>query len=595
MSCQVVATKDRRSMCGILGHHRAIEADLVRSRAALTTMLHRGPDQWGEWYNNEIYIGHRRLSILDLSENGRQPMLDEDRNLVLTVNGEIYNFLELRSELEKDWEFYSESDSEVLLYGYKAWGIQRLMERIDGMYAFSLLDLKQNKIFLVRDRPGIKPLFLYREGKKFAWASELKAIVDLVGKDNLTIDRTSIYDFFTYKYVPTPKTLYLEIQKIPPGHYIELDLASGDVTTHCYWTLVVKEKATILKQAEEDLRNLILYNVEAQLMSDVPVGFFLSGGMDSSVIVSEASKLSNNINAYSIGFDVTEHDETSFAQQVADYFDVNHQVKILDNQKAMELLEKVMDLFDEPFGDTSALPTYLVSKLAREESTVVLTGDGGDELLGGYNWYFELQKHLRRRKILPKSVLRVLKKIRFAFNLPRRLGGFLDELLLEPLELYARLLGGLIKSEKTDMAQKLGISADYDDYWYFRKYFRPEFPLLTALQYLDFHTYLPDDILTKVDRTTMAVSLEARVPYLSRDLIEFCFSLPEEIRFAQDSLKGLMRSAYGKILPKDIVVRRKKGFSIPDRNWKGPFGIRQGFVVLSKPPYLLRKKTLSSN
>ena len=317
-------------MCGIFGHTCFSEETLNRSREALNTLIHRGPDQWGEWYDSTVFIGHRRLSILDLSENGRQPMTDEDHQLVITVNGEIYNFKELREQIKHQYHFKSESDSEIVLYGYKAWGIERLLNLIDGMYAFCVYDKTRQKIFLARDRVGIKPLYYATLGNLIVWASELKAI-ECFCKENLDVDHTAIYDFLTYSYIPAPKTMYKNVFKLEPAHYLEIDIRQNSVTNHCYWELQVAEKSVSLEDAASQLRYLVQKSVREQLMSDVPVGFFLSGGMDSSVVVAEASGISNKIHTYSIGFDVETHSETHYADIVARHFQTNHNKKILNH------------------------------------------------------------------------------------------------------------------------------------------------------------------------------------------------------------------------------------------------------------------------
>ena len=557
-------------MCGLFGHIGSTEYDLDRSRGALQTLAHRGPDQWGEWFNQKVYIGHRRLSILDLSEQGRQPMADPDGNVTIAVNGEIYNYLELKNELSRKYRFKSQSDSEVLLYGYQEWGIGGILEKIDGMYAFCIFDRLRQKLFLARDRAGIKPLYYAVIGKTIAWASELKAIEAFFSDRPLEIDRTALYDFLTYLYVPTPKTLYRNVYKLEPAHYIEIDADSNRVQKHRYWSLTVSERPIPLEAAGEELRRLVKKSVREQMMSDVPVGFFLSGGIDSSAVTAEASALSSRIRTYSIGFDHERHDETAFAERVALHFHAEHEKRILDRTSAKALFDRLKEWYDEPFGDTSAFPTYLVSKFAKEKSTVALTGDGGDELFGGYNWYARFKRNKERRRRYSRHLRWIPSMMKNGSMRPlRRLSEKIALHFLDDLELYTELMGGMLKDEKKEYALLWEIPGDYDDYWHFRRYYREELPLLTRLQYLDFHTYLPDDILTKVDRVSMAVALEARVPLLSRELIEFSFSLQEETRYLGGQLKGLMKRAYTGVLPDEIIRREKKGFSIPLKSWAG--------------------------
>ncbi len=556
-------------MCGLFGHTNVNRKGLIHTREALHTQFHRGPDQWDDWFDEDVYLGHSRLSILDLSENGKQPMSYNDE-IILTANGEIYNYKELREELENDSIFGSESDSEVLLQGYRKWGIETLLEKIDGMFAFTIFDKTKKKLFLVRDRVGIKPLYYANIKGTIAWASELKAMEKYFVKDQLEVDNSALYDFLTYSYIPTPKTLYKDIFKLEPAHFLEIDIYSKKILKKQYWQLKVEEKPMSIDKAATEVRSLIKESVKEQLMSDVPVGFFLSGGMDSSVIVAEASDSTNRINTYSIGFDVESHNETQYAEIVAKLFKTYHIEKILDQHMACDLFLKLRQWYDEPFADTSAFPTFLVSELARQKSKVVLTGDGGDELFGGYNWYSKFNNLLRFRLSLPPKLKSIVLNIRAQYKqkIIGRIANKIQYFLLDDLELYTKLLmGGLIKEEKKEYANIFGIPEGYDDYWYFRKYYRKDLSLFTRLQYLDFHTYLPDDVLTKVDRASMSVSLEARVPFLSKKIIEFIFSVPEEIRYVDGKLKGLLKYAYKDILPLEIIDREKKGFGVPTGNW----------------------------
>jgi asparagine synthase (glutamine-hydrolysing) len=309
------------------------------------------------------------------------------------------------------------------------------------------------------------------------------------------------------------------------------------------------------------------------MISEVPIGFFLSGGIDSSIVVAEASRASEQINTYTIGFDIVSHNETQFAEIVAKKFKSNHQTKILDVGLAGRLVPRMKEWYDEPFGDTSALPSFLISQFAKETCTVVLTGDGGDEVFGGYERY---EKYIRLSKFhidLPIFVRKMLSKAKFRnrYSFVGKLCNRIEYVCLKDLELYAKLLGGLLKIEKTDFAKQFSIPDDYDDYWYFRKYIRNDLPPLKRLQYLDFHTYLPDDILTKVDRVSMSVGLEARVPFLSTDIVTFAFSLPENILFANNQMKGLLRYAFKDVLPDSILNRSKRGFNIPLSAWNKDF------------------------
>lgn len=557
-------------MCGLFGVAGVANFDKEKALRSLHLLEHRGPDQHNSWSSDSVFMGHQRLSILDLSEQGRQPM--SDLGVVITVNGEIYNYISLREELSDKYSFKSDSDSEVVLYGYIEWGIETLLNRIEGMYAISIFDSNLDKVFLARDRVGIKPLYYSMINDGLTWASELKCLKEYYGEDLLEQDQTALYDFLTYLYIPAPKTLYKSVHKLEPAHYISVCLKSMNYTKVKYWDLQVKNIPISEEKAKQKLRELITKSVNEQLISDVPVGFFLSGGMDSSAVVASAAELIDNINTYSIGFDDSNHDETHFAEIVANQFKTNHNKKLLDKDTTKKIFHKLKDWYDEPFGDTSAFPTFLVSKFAKADSTVVLTGDGGDEVFGGYKWY---RSFVRFRRFSMHKVLNCM--LPFSYKLKDKVSSrffkklvdrFQLEFMLTDLELYTKLMGGLISEEKSKYAKKWGIPEDYDDYWYFRKHYDLDLPVLTRLQYMDFNTYLPDDILTKVDRVSMAVSLECRVPLLSTDIIEFSFSLPENIRYLNGELKGVLKESFRGTLADEIIDREKKGFSIPSASWK---------------------------
>ena len=554
-------------MCGIFGHTVFDPNEIERSREALHTLTHRGPDQWGDWHDDHVYLGHRRLSIMDLSDNARQPMMDSEQRTVIACNGEIYNFQALRKVLiDKGHKFKSESDSEVLLHGYEAWGVQGLIERIEGMFAFVVYDRRNRKIYLARDRVGIKPLYFSLIDSRLAWASELKALAAFHGS-RLETDATALYDFLTYLYIPTPKTCYQNVYKLEPAHYAEFDVENCSFVSRRYWQLEVAETPITVDEASERLHELIGKAVKEQLASDVPIGFFLSGGLDSSVVVSAASNATDIVNTYSIGFDDKQHDETHFAQIVAQHFETRHREKILTYKNASELIEKMRIWYSEPHCDTSAIPTYLVSEFARKGLTVVLTGDGGDEIFGGYRWYNRFDSRERHGSVTAFGLRNAAICLRRKYG-RAVLGRIMNRVikgLSEELELHRILLGGMLMEEKKTFRQIWQIDDEYDDYWYSRKYWRNELPLKTRLQYVDFHTLLHDDMLTKVDRTSMAVGLEARVPLLSTELVSFAFSLPESIRYHNDALKGLLKYSFRKILPEEIINRKKKGFSVP--NW----------------------------
>jgi asparagine synthase (glutamine-hydrolysing) len=552
-------------MCGIFG---LIASNINREKArkSLDTLAHRGPDQWGEYIDLNLYLGHRRLSILDLSDNGKQPMTDDSGDVVISVNGEIYNYLEIRKKLLDDFHFISNSDSEVILHGYKKWGIQGLLKRIDGMFAITIYDKSKQLLFLARDRVGIKPLFYSYQDEQFIWASELKAIACYLG-DNLKTDKYALYDYLSYLYIPQPKTLYKNVYKLKPAHFLEFDLKEQTIRKQEYWSIDTNSIKISKEEAAEQLQFLIRKSVQEQLMSDVPVGFFLSGGIDSSIVVYEAAKINAQNKTFTIGFSDPEHDESAYAEMVAKICNTDHHHHQISEMEALDLLPRMKEWYDEPFADTSALPSYLVSKFAKKEVTVVLTGDGGDELFGGYLWYTKFLKYYRGKG--PKELQNLLSDLRnkYRYRILGKIANRLFNYSLPSDALYIKLLGGMVHTEKSDYRKIYEIENDYDDNWVLRSLdFKAE-NLRKELQLHDFKTYLPDDILTKMDRVSMSVSLEARVPLLSKDLIEFAFSLPEEILYHNNLLKGLVKYAYNANLPKEILYRKKRGFNIPVHNW----------------------------
>lgn len=561
-------------MCGLFG---IFSKNLINKKLAiesLNTLSHRGPDNEGYYFKENIFIGHRRLSILDLSVNGSQPMFDKEKNIIISVNGEIYNYKELKSALITKYDFKSNSDSEVILHGYKEWGIDLLLSKIDGMFAFSIYDKIKKKLFLVRDRIGIKPLFYSFINGEYTYASELKAIIKYYNSNiNLQFDNTAIYDFLTYLYIPSPKSLYKNIFKLEPAHYVEIDLFNFKYKKKQYWHLEYKKDEKIsLYEAKEELISLLKKSINEQMISDVPVGFFLSGGIDSSTVVALASELSDNINTYSIGFENDPRDETKFAEIISSKFKTNHKKKIVTLFEVQQLKNNIKTWYDEPFGDTSCYPSYIVSKLAKQSSTVILTGDGGDELFGGYKWYKSFEKY---RKYGFNSLLSLpLKEYNNKFF--NKINSRYENYFLNDFQLYSKLLTGESAKLKSNYRKFLNIPHDYDDYWFFKKFYINELPLPTRLQYLDFHTYLPEDILTKVDRVSMSVSLEARVPYLSKELIEFSFSLPNKFIFHNNKLKGFLKESLKTILPHEILNREKQGFSIPLSKWNKEFTNNMG-------------------
>jgi asparagine synthase (glutamine-hydrolysing) len=536
--------------------------------AALAAIAHRGPDAGELRLTGPVRVGFRRLSIIDLRPSANQPMLAPDGASWIVFNGEIYGYRDLRATLLKRGHvFTTDSDTEVALHAYLEWGTD-FVSRIDGMFAIAIWDAREQKLRLYRDRPGIKPLYYYYDGRRFAFASELKALEKALAPRELEVDPTACYDFLGYRYVPAPKTLYKRCFKLPPAHSLEYSPETGALTApRRYWSLPTpaEPRAPSLEAACEELRSLIGTSVAEQMIADVPLGFFLSGGVDSSVVVAAAAATGTRVATFAIGFDTDAASETPFAREVAQRFGTDHHERILSQAHAQELLPRLKSWFDGPFADESSMPTYLVCSTAREHVTVVLTGDGGDEVFGGYRTYPRYARYARWPS-WPPAVENITYALRRPFsrrNAISRALTLLETALSDGPNLWAKLMGGMSTPAKRQYARDLGIPRDYDDWWHYREFWRNDLPVRTRLQYVDFHTFMPGLVLTKVDRTSMAVSLEARVPLLAQRVIEFSFGVCEALRYHGDEPKGLLRHAYRGILPDHILDRRKKGFGIP--------------------------------
>lgn len=568
-------------MCGICGlwHSQSpiLDSDLQRMN---DRQAHRGPDDSGLYRNpaGRLGLGFRRLAIIDLSPNGHQPMTNEDGNLWIVYNGEIYNFANLRKELvNAGHEFRSLSDTEVIVHGYEEWGPD-VLKRLRGMFAFAIWDEREQSLFLARDRLGIKPLHYYWDGKRFAFASEIKALLTLPGLKT-DRDHSAVWDYFTYLYVPTPKTAYKFIRKLPPAHYLKLGrdfMSAGNLAPRIeeYWDVRQwGQQAMSVAEGAEAVRAKLAEAVQSHLIADVPVGIFLSGGLDSSAVTAYASSAATPAQSFSIGFDVPEHNELHYAQIVAAAFHTQHATRIVSQPDLQSALLQMVELYDEPFADASGLPTLAVSRLAAERVKVVVAGDGGDETLAGYFKYrrwLELGEQdrggpARRKFLFDDLIMRTLKPIA---GWPKVLGlintGLLDLRGKEGVDRFGALISTIKPYQKARLLPDLAAEfKGYDDFWHLRRYWHDDLEPLACLQYVDLKTYLPDDILTKVDRASMAASLEVRVPLLDHEWVELAASLPAALRFDKTVLRAAMKG----ILPEPILTRSKKGFSAPLLSW----------------------------
>lgn len=549
-------------MCGLFGVYQPeglSAGDLERADRARDTLRHRGPDHAGRRINGGLYHGFRRLSIIDLSEAGNQPMVSADGKVAITVNGEIYNYRELRSELmAAGCDFRSMSDSEVVLHGYRQWGLDRLCEKLDGMYAAIIEDVDRRSLHAIRDRAGIKPLYYFHRGSRFAWASELKALEVWLGADLPPVDETSILDFLAFHYIPAPKSLYRDIAKLPPASYLSFNMESGDIQVRRYWHLPTELRSGTDDEFAEAIRGRMQASVAAHMVSDVPLGYFLSVGVDSAIVLAHAVKTNPRATAFSIGFEDPKHDESRQARVVARQLGVEHRVEILQPSEVGDIFSRTRQWYDEPFSDKAAVPTFRVSQFARHDVTVVLTGDGGDELFGGYRWYRTFNTVRRDQRFVPFGS-------RGGWKLSNRRLRLIST--RDPIELYPAVRSGQARWKREAYRERLGIPQDYDELSHARQWWKPELGPFRSLQYLDFHTNLPNNILTKVDRLSMSVSLEARIPFLAKEMMEFAFSLPESFIYKDGQLKGGLKYAYHGILPETTLNRRKQGFGIP-KNWK---------------------------
>lgn len=520
-------------MCGILG---GTERNW-NYEEGLKSILHRGPDGNQIKKYSSVCLAFCRLAIQDLSQAAMQPMSSADDKVHIVFNGEIYGYQELKKQLSQEYVFRTTSDTEVILNAYLKYG-QNFVEKIDGIFAIVIYDERIQKLLIYRDRIGVKPFYYYYDGKDFAFASELKALEKTINDRELNVDFTALYDYLFYQYIPEPKSLYKNVYKLRPATMMRFDLSTHKIEhVERYWRLHVNATVGRKRKREdvaEELKFLLNKTIKEQMISDVPLGMFLSGGIDSSIISYESRRLNSSIQAFSIGFEETERDESFLAQKFCKENHIDLFCRKMKSSDFRELKGRMALWYDEPFGDDSAFPTYLVSKLAKEKCTVVLTGDGGDEVFGGYGRY--------------KSIQLLGDKI--------------------PIEEVWKKYGST--GNTTELLRKRWkISKSYDPYWYFRKYYVEDLPTYTRMRYLDLKTYLPETVLTKVDRVSMAVSLEARVPFLAQRIVEFGFSLSQEEYLSDGELKGCLKDAYKEVIPQEIMFGIKKGFGLPGNYlWK---------------------------
>ncbi len=561
-------------MCGLSGMIKFsgnLERDIVKRMNE--TLIHRGPDDGGYWFSDDgvTGLGHRRLSIIDLSPSAHQPMIDVSGKFIIVFNGEIYNYKELRIELSmKGHTFRSSSDTEVIVAAYKEWG-HSCPTRLVGMFAFAIHDTERNTLFLTRDRAGEKPLYFSKTEESFTFASELKALMANPSHKR-TLDLVSLNYYLTYGYIPADKCILKNTSKLPPAHSMLLEIKSRKFSIWKYWHIpAYRESLASIDDLSSQLEHLIEDSVKRQLVADVPVGILLSGGVDSSIVTAYAAKLSSRpVNTFCISFPGhAAHDEARHAKIVADYFGTNH-IELAADPASVDLLPILARQFDEPMCDSSMIPTYMVSKLVRQHATVALGGDGGDELFGGYWHYSRLIRMESLRGILPRHLREMMGRVA-AFSLPAGFRG----------RNYALGLAGGIENGIAHAGQlfdrhlrkKLLINEYHDSCS-----IQPEEFKMGLCDHLrgipsihmaaDFLSYLPEDILVKLDRASMLASLEIRAPLLDHRIIEFAFgNVPNSLKATKKNKKILLKHLAKRVLPPTLNTERKQGFSIPLRSW----------------------------
>lgn len=556
-------------MCGLLGivdYEKSVSTSLFNEM--LNSLKHRGPDDEGvEIFSLDscsIFLGHRRLSIIDISSNGHQPMLYE--HLAIIYNGEVYNFKDIRQDLiAEGYSFDSNSDTEVILKSYHFWGID-CVERFRGMFAFAIYDSKQQEIIIFRDRAGVKPLYYSQTVNALIFSSELKPFQSYPDF-NKEIDFEAVSSYLQFGYIHAPKTIFKSVQKLLPGHYLKYDIKSKILVKGCYWNINdFYENQVAREGATEKLEATIIEAFNLRMIADVPVGVFLSGGIDSSLVAAIVQKYSKMpINTFTIGFEDKKYDESNYAKEIAKYLGTNHTELICNKEDALAIIMKLPKIFDEPFADSSAIPTVLVSELAKKQVSVVLSGDGGDELFCGYPSYVLMEKRFERLSKVPFR--KTLKTISNTFSTPvfiqNRFNGKLYNRFIKVKNMLDH--DDIVNTFKVansvfskDEIKRL-IRADY--------FFCKDIPATTSnlekMMISDFKGYLPDDLMVKIDRSTMSASLEGREPLLDHKIIEFAASLPVSYKKNKEILKSIL----GHYIPEELFLRKKQGFGIPINDW----------------------------
>ncbi len=581
-------------MCGVVGYVGQTKYPEICLKEMVNAINHRGPDNTGIWADSNIGLGHARLSIIDLSSAGHQPMHSVSRNFVMIFNGEIYNHNEIRMELNSLYErkWIGHSDTETLLEAIEQWGLEATLNKTKGMFSIALWDKRNRNLYLARDRMGEKPLYYGWVDNQFVFASELKAIKKFP-KFNNSIDRNALALFLRFNSIPSPYSIYEDIFKLEPGTIIQFNADSKKIVKSTYWSTeeeFIKSSSSVFSGNFEDAVNqlelILSVAVSSQMESDVPLGAFLSGGVDSSLIVAlMQSQSAKKVNTFSIGFNNADFNEAEHASMVSKHLGTNHSELYVNESDAIDVIPNLPHIYDEPFADSSQIPTYIVSKFAKQNVSVALSGDAGDEIFGGYNRYVYAERMFNRIQKIPVSFRRIISKA----------------ILSTPEDKLEKLLGVITSKSYANIGDKLHkaagiLSAESVHDSHFKlvsQIHNPENWLVNSKEYKtifnhdisrfkglnsvekmmvnDLVTYLPTDILTKVDRAAMAVSLETRIPFLDPDVIKFSASLPMDYKIKNGVTKLILREILYKHVKKDLIERPKMGFAVPLADWlRGP-------------------------
>lgn len=528
-------------MCGICGFNWDNKNLIIKINKSLR---HRGPDDSGYYINDNISIGHSRLSIIDLSEKGKQPIHNENNSVWISFNGEIYNYKEIKVELEKKGHaFYTNTDTEVIIHAYEEYGYACL-NLLNGQFAFCIYDQDKEELFLARDRFGIKPLYYFIKDGTFIFASELKAILQY--KIKREINRKALNQLFTYRYTIAPYTILKHIFKLNPSHYLKFNLKTNQISIKRYFTLNINNKQPYsLKNIPSKLFELINDSVKLRMIADVPVCSFLSGGLDSSIITGLATKYNSKINTFSVGFETSS--ELKYAKIVSDYFNTIHHQLIITNEDFLNNIDKMIYYMDEPIGDAAFFPTMLISELVSRQFKVVLAGEGADEIFGGYDKYKMFYYGKKLSKIIPK--------MNYRYDILKRISKYSE---LTDKEGYIETIRVFDSEESNKMNLKPVI---------LKKYWNNNGNTFQKMQFFDINTVLPEDFFMKADKMSSAYGLEERVPYMDHRIVSFGLNLPTHLKLFGWNEKYLLKKSFSKFLPKTIIKREKRGYNAPMGDW----------------------------